>query len=181
LIGNNPDPTTFYIVENRQQEGWDEHLPGHGMMLTKIQYSYNKWYDNTVNNSSNKMGVDLVEANGKTSDQGKATDLFPAGANQYMSIAEHAIEAIEETDGVITFKYKGGVEDEDDNEGNENEGNEGEGNEDEESALDNINSNKEIIAIYNILGQKQFTTNIEDLTQGTYIIVTATGNQKIVR
>ena len=181
LIGNNPDPTTFYIVENRQQKSWDEHLPGHGMMLTKIQYSYSRWSQNTVNNSSSKMGVDLIEANGKTSNQGKATDLFPAGASQYLAIADHAIEAIEEENGVIKFKYKGGVEGEDDNEGNENEGNEDEGNEDEESALDNINSNKEIIAIYNILGQKQFTTNIEDLTQGTYIIVTATGSQKIVR
>lgn len=181
LIGNNPDPTTFYIVENRQQKSWDEHLPGHGMMLTKIQYSYSRWSQNTVNNSSSKMGVDLIEANGKTSNQGKATDLFPAGASQYLAIADHAIEAIEEANGVIKFKYKGGVEGEDDNEGNENEGNEGEGNEDEESAVDNINSNKEIIAIYNILGQKQFTTNIEDLTQGTYIIVTATGSQKIVR
>ena len=181
LIGNNPDPTTFYIVENRQQKSWDEHLPGHGMMLTKIQYSYSRWSQNTVNNSSSKMGVDLIEANGKTSNQGKATDLFPAGASQYLAIADHAVEAIEEANGVIKFKYKGGVEGEDDNEGNENEGNEDEGNEDEESALDNINSNKEIIAIYNILGQKQFTTNIEDLTQGTYIIVTATGSQKIVR
>ena len=181
LIGNNPDPTTFYIVENRQQKSWDEHLPGHGMMLTKIQYSYSRWSQNTVNNSSSKMGVDLIEANGKTSNQGKATDLFPAGASQYLAITDHAIEAIEEENGVIKFKYKGGVEGEDDNEGNENEGNEDEGNEDEESALDNINSNKEIIAIYNILGQKQFTTNIEDLTQGTYIIVTATGSQKIVR
>lgn len=171
LIGNNPDPTTFYIVENRQQKSWDEHLPGHGMMLTKIQYSYSRWSQNTVNNSSSKMGVDLIEANGKTSNQGKATDLFPAGASQYLAIADHAIEAIEEENGVIKFKYKGGVEGEDDNEGNE----------DEESAVDNINSNKEIIAIYNILGQKQFTTNIEDLTQGTYIIVTATGSQKIVR
>ena len=181
LIGNNPDPTTFYIVENRQQKSWDEHLPGHGMMLTKIQYSYSRWAQNTVNNSSSKMGVDLIEANGKTSNQGKATDLFPAGASQYLAIADHAIEAIEEENGVIKFKYKGGVEGEDDNEGNENEGNEDEGNEDEESALDNINSHKEILAIYNILGQKQFTTNIEDLTQGTYIIVTATGSQKIVR
>ena len=135
-----------------------------------------RWSKNTVNNSSSKMGVDLIEANGKTSNQGKATDLFPAGASQYLAIADHAIEAIEEENGVIKFKYKGGVEGEDDNEGNENEGNEG-----EESALDNINSNKEIIAIYNILGQKQFTTNIADLTQGTYIIVTATGSQKIVR
>ncbi len=162
LIGNNPDPTTFYVVENRQLKGWDEHLPGHGMMLTKIQYSYNRWYQNTVNNSSSKMGVDLVEANGKATNQGKATDLFPAGGSQYLGIAEHAIEKIEETDGVITFKYKGGVEDPD-------------------TAVDNTILNKKVIAIYNILGQKQTTTNIEDLTTGTYIMVTPAGSYKIVR
>ena len=162
LIGNNPDPTTFYVVENRQLKGWDEHLPGHGMMLTKIQYSYNRWYQNTVNNSSSKMGVDLVEANGKATNQGKATDLFPAGESQYLGIAEHAIEEIEETDGVITFKYKGGVEDPD-------------------TAVDNTILNQKVIAIYNILGQKQTTTNIEDLTTGTYIMVTPAGSYKIVR
>ena len=162
LIGNNPDPTTFYIVENRQLDGWDEHLPGHGMMLTKIQYSYNRWYQNTVNNSSSKMGVDLVEANGKATNQGKATDLFPAGARLYVGIEDHAIESIEEVDGVIKFKYKGGIED-------------------PETAVDNIIFNQEVIAIYNILGQKQTTTNIEDLTTGTYIVVTAQGSHKIVR
>lgn len=162
LIGNNPDPTTFYIVENRQLKGWDEHLPGHGMMLTKIQYSYNRWYQNTVNNSSSKMGVDLVEANGKATNQGKATDLFPAGGSQYLGIAEHAIEEIEETDGVITFKYKGGVED-------------------PGTAVDNTILNQEVIAIYNILGQKQLTTNIEELSRGTYIVKTAFGSKKIVR
>ena len=162
LIGNNPDPTTFYIVENRQQEGWDKSLPGHGMMLTKIQYNYTKWYQNTVNNSSSKMGVDLIEAKGNTSNSGKTTDLFPAGASQYLGIAEHAIEEIEETDGVITFKYKGGVED-------------------PGTSVDNTILNQEIIAIYNILGQKQTTTSIEDLTSGTYIVTTPSGSYKIVR
>lgn len=162
LIGNNPDPTTFYLVENRQQVGWDEHLPGHGMMLTKIQYSYSRWYQNTVNNSSSKMGVDLIEAKSNSDNQGKATDLFPAGGSQYLGIAEHAIEEIEETDGVITFKYKGGVED-------------------PGTAVDNTILNQEVIAIYNILGQKQLTTNIEDLTTGTYIVVTSSDSYKIVR
>ena len=164
LIGNDPNPATFYMIENRQQEGWDKHLPGHGMMLTKIQYSYNRWYQNSVNNTSSKMGVDLIEANGKTSTTGygKATDLFPAGATAYTKIADHAIEAIEEVDGVIKFKYKGGVEN-------------------PETAVENTTLNQEVIAIYNILGQKQATTNIEELSRGTYVIMTTTGSKKIVR
>ena len=107
------------------------------------------------------MGVDLVEANGKATNQGKATDLFPAGASQYLGIAEHAIEEIEETDGVITFKYKGGEKD--------------------DTAVDNVMPGQVIIAIYNILGQKQPTTNIEELSRGTYIVKTAFGSKKIVR
>ena len=168
LIGNDPDPTTFYLVENRQQTGWDAHLPGHGMMLTKIQYSYSRWYQNTVNNSSSKMGVDLIEANGKTSNQGKATDLFPAGAIQYLGIANHSIEGITETNGVIRFKYKGGVEGEEEEE-------------EDETAIENVATCDNILAIYNILGQKQTTTNVEDLSRGTYIIITASGSKKIVR
>ena len=162
LVGNDPNPTTFYMVENRQQEGWDLHLPGHGMMLTKVQYNYNKWYQNTVNNTSSKMGVDLIEAKSNTSDYGKGTDLFPAGASAYTKIEDHAIEAIEEVDGVIKFKYKGGVED-------------------IEDAVENTIQNQEIIAIYNILGQKQTITNIEELGRGTYIIQTTSGSRKIVR
>ena len=162
LIGNDPNPTTFYMVENRQQEGWDKHLPGHGMMLTKIQYSYNRWYQNTVNNSSSKMGVDLIEAKANTTDQGKATDLFPAGATKYMDIDGHVIEKITEVDGVITFKYKGGVEE-------------------AETAVENAVVQEEVIAIYNILGQKQMTTNIEELSRGTYVVETTVGNKKIVR
>ena len=162
LIGNDPNPTTFYMLENRQQEGWDEHLPGHGLMLTKIQYNYNRWYQNTVNNSSSKMGVDLVEANGKASNSGKATDLFPAGASKYLGITNHAIEGIEEVDGVIKFKYKGGVENPD-------------------TAIEDVEKTADIIAIYNILGQKQTTTEIEVLTTGTYIVVTSSGSYKMVR
>ena len=162
LIGNDPNPTTFYMIENRQQAGWDEHLPGHGMMLTKVQYNYNRWFQNIVNNSSSKMGVDLIEAKSNSDNQGKATDLFPAGATAYTKIADHAIEAIEEVDGVIKFKYKGGVED-------------------SETAVENTTLNQEVIAIYNILGQKQATTNIEELSRGTYVIMTTTGSKKIVR
>ena len=170
LIGNDPKPTTFYLLENRQQVGWDEYLPGHGLMLTKIQYDYNKWLENAVNNSSSRMGVDLIEADGKTPNSrqsgydGKPGDLFPAGATEYLGITDHSIEQVREKDGVIYFKYKGGVDDPD-----------------FETAVENVATATQVIAIYNILGQKQMTTDIESLPHGTYVVVTSKGNHKIVR
>ena len=169
LIGNDPKPTTFYLLENRQQVGWDEYLPGHGLMLTKIQYDYNKWLENAVNNSSSRMGVDLIEADGKTPNSrqsgydGKPGDLFPAGATEYLGITDHSIEQVREKDGVIYFKYKGGVDD-------PNNG----------TAVEDV-ATTQVLAIYNILGQKQTTVDVESLPRGTYVVVTATGNKKIVK
>ena len=131
-------------------------------MLTKIQYSYNRWAQNTVNNASSKLGVDLLEANGKASKNGKASDLFPTGSTQYLKIADHPIEQIAENEGVITFKYKGGVEE-------------------EGTAVEDALLAGEIIAIYNILGQKQATTHLDELPIGTYIVVNTQGSHKIVR
>lgn len=162
LVGNDPNPTKFYLLENRQQEGWDTYLPGHGLMLTYIQYNYNKWFQNTVNNTAKSMGVDLIEADGKAPDgnMGKAKDLFPAGATAYLGIENHPIEGIEEIDGVIKFMYRGGAIG---------------------TAIENVIANEPIVAIYNILGQKQATTNIELLPSGTYIVVKTSGSYKIVR
>lgn len=165
LIGNDPKPTTFYLLENRQQEGWDEYLPGHGLMLTKVQYTYNNWLTNVVNNTSNRMGVDLIEADGKTPNSrqsgydGKPGDLFPAGATEYLGIADHSIEEISEQDGVIYFKYRGGIT----------------------TSTEQVQHQETVIAIYNILGQKQETTDIDLLPHGTYVVVTTSGSKKIVR
>ena len=169
LIGNDPKPTTFYMLENRQQVGWDEYLPGHGMMLTKVQFSSNTWLDNSVNNNAKKMGVDLIEADGKTPNSrqsgydGKPGDLFPAGATEYLGITDHSIEQVLEKDGVIYFKYKGGLDD-------PNFG----------TKVEDVTTTQ-VLAIYNILGQKQTTVDVESLPRGTYVVVTATGNKKIVK
>ena len=106
LIGNDPNPTTFYLLENRQPNRWDDYLAGYGMMLTKVQYDYNKWYYNTVNNTASKMGVDIIEATTNTSSTNKATDLFPVGATEYTKISGHPIYNIQQTeDGNIRFAY----------------------------------------------------------------------------
>ena len=117
LVGNDPNPTTFYMLENRQNEGWDEYLPGHGMILTKIKYNYNKWRDNEINNTASAMGYDLIEADGNAPSSnnedyyGKTTDAFPAGATSYSGISGYPINAIAEHNGVISFRIgnSGGV------------------------------------------------------------------------
>ena len=165
LIGNDPKPTTFYLLENRQQVGWDEYLPGHGLMLTKVQYSSNNWQQNTVNNKAQSMGVDLIEADGMTPNSkqngydGKPGDLFPAGATAYLGITNHSIEDVSEQDGIIYFKYRGGIA----------------------NSTEQVQTEETIVAIYNILGQKQAAVDLESLPRGTYVVVTTAGSKKIVR
>ena len=118
LIGNDPQPTTFYLLENRQKTGWDKYIPGHGMLITKIAYNYTTWTQNTVNDDPSGMGVDLIEADGKTPSYnennpnngyyGKAGDAFPAGAKSYTKISNRSITNITESNGVISFKFMGG-------------------------------------------------------------------------
>ena len=121
LNGLSPDPREFYILENRQQTGWDEYLPGHGLMLTKIDFVKNKWESDEVNNVEKHPCVDLIEADGKKpaykADNltngyfGKQGDLFPAGATEYKMFSNKMFfDNVKEQGGVITFDFLGGVE-----------------------------------------------------------------------
>jgi M6 family metalloprotease-like protein len=120
LIGANPSPTEFYLLENRQQTGWDTYLPGHGMLITHIQYNPITWANNTVNNDDNAMGVDIVEADGialsekSQIDYTLAGDPFPGSSNVTSKNLEYTVQtgnsstfqpitAINETGGNITF------------------------------------------------------------------------------
>ena len=109
--GNDPKPKEFYILENRQQYSWDAYLAGHGLMITKIKYDYDTWEDNTVNNTSTQMGIDLIESDGKSSSYySRAKDLFPAGNDHYTPYEDYPITEIMEEDGRITFDFMGGYE-----------------------------------------------------------------------
>ena len=160
LIGNDPNPATFYLLENRQQTGWDKYLNGHGLMLTKVNYSYSKWYNNNPNNTASNMGVDIIEAKTNTSSTNKATDLFPAGATSYTGIADHSITDIKEENGIIYFSYKGGTEP-------------------RETAIENIAEDEQVLGIYTLTG-KSLPVNSE-LPHGVYIVRTNKGSHKIVR
>lgn len=114
-----PYPSVFYMLENRQQSGWDEYLPGHGLLITKVNYHYNWWRGNSVNNSENNMGVDIIEADGLTPDYdkkhrdngyfGKQGDVYPYGSvTSFTQVTNYQLTEIAETNGEITFKLNGG-------------------------------------------------------------------------
>ena len=53
----------FYLLENRQQTGWDKGLPGKGLTVYHVDYSANEWEDNSVN-ISGKYRYELLHADG---------------------------------------------------------------------------------------------------------------------
>lgn len=159
LQGNDPDPTSFYLLENRQQTGWDTYIPGHGLMLTKIDYSYDSWEGNTVNDKKTAMGVDIIEADGKTAYSyynGKPGDLFPAGATEYTKIANHIITSITETDGVVYFNHN------------------------MTTALpsDLLQDEEQTVGIYTLAGIP--VKSVDNLPQGVYIVRTTRDTKKII-
>jgi hypothetical protein len=115
LQGNNPNPKLFYLLENRQKTAWDTYLPGHGMLVTRINYDSYKWAMNEVNTNANAMGVDIMRAGG-TAGTNLASDPFPGTRNitSYNIVFTDAIikplTAITEQSGVISFKFMGGTE-----------------------------------------------------------------------
>ncbi len=112
-----------FILENRQQQGWDTYLPGHGMLIWHIAYNADKWARNQVNIGEEYQGVDLEEADGMLSSGSRAGDAFPgtAGITSFTDDTkpgmltqsgkhrtETPITDIEERNGLIHFKVKGG-------------------------------------------------------------------------
>lgn len=58
------EETEFFLLENRQQEGWDTYLPGHGMLIWHVDFVQSVWDSNAVNNTPSHMYVELEKADG---------------------------------------------------------------------------------------------------------------------
>jgi len=117
LSGANPSPAEFFTLENRQNQGWDKYLPGHGLLITRISYNSTTWYNNTPNNIANAMGVDIIEADGIASDANLSGDPFPGKSviNTYNPTLRAGTDIgkpltyIKEDAGIISFRLMGGA------------------------------------------------------------------------
>jgi len=115
----------FFVVENRQKEGWDKYLPGHGMLIWHITFNQAVWDSNNPS-GNNPVGVDLVEAGGSANSNYPVTMAkypFPGTANvtSFTSSTrpalkthdgtpiEYPITDIKESNGIISFDVLGGL------------------------------------------------------------------------
>lgn len=99
-----------YLIENRQTTSkWDADLPGHGMLIWKLNYSQSAWENNEPNNTSGNCRYTVVSATGSTKSIGKSTDPFRQGTTaSWSSISSRPLTEITESNGIITCKYMGG-------------------------------------------------------------------------
>lgn len=113
------EPTTTFYLENRQRTKWDSYLPGHGMLVSRVDMSdLDVWASNKVNcKPSHNYYVVLRAGNAKG---GSASDPFPgtAGVTKLTnttqpnlrtwgnSMSQMLLDNIAEQEGIISFDVK---------------------------------------------------------------------------
>ena len=104
----------YFIMENRQQKGWDAFIPGHGMLLWHIDYDAKAWEKNELNITGTHQRVDIVEADNKLTDNTRSGDSFPGTSNvtqcnltSWAGGKVMSLDDIEEKDGIINLMLGG--------------------------------------------------------------------------
>ena len=123
-VTNPANENEFYVLENRQQTGWDQYLSAHGMMISHVDYDEQAWNDNLVNIDPNHKRMTIVPADDDLSIETNSGDLWPNGGlndafNDTSNPAaftftgnklEKPVEQITESAGVISFYYDNGAD-----------------------------------------------------------------------
>ena len=120
FIKSDKNANEYYILENRQPNHWDKHLPSHGLMITHVNYNPYFWTNNTVNTPKGQERVQLVPADNVLDFETGEGDAFPGTArnNSFTDVSFPAaslsnggylgkpVTKITENDGIITFNFR---------------------------------------------------------------------------
>lgn len=121
LMMSSPNPQEYFLFEDRQANKWDSALPGHGLLVTRVDRSNQSiWDQNDVNCNPQRNYYELIRASGTNDSQVP----FPGNSNvtELNSITEPALltwdgqscnfglSGITETSGNITFNVVAEVE-----------------------------------------------------------------------
>ena len=99
IIKNAANPNEYYLLENRQQKGWDAGTPTKGMLILHVDYDPIIWYYNLVN--SNCDGSDGNPFN----DHQRCTIFHADGVEKTVEIYEKMQEAAENYYATYDDKY----------------------------------------------------------------------------
>lgn len=127
IIYNDANRNEYYMLENRQQDGWFATDATHGMMITHVDYDESLWNSNYVNTNAQHPRYTLIPADNQLHAYSLAGDLYPNGgantaltnntqpaATVFNAAADGSlymnkpITDITEADGKIAFNFRGG-------------------------------------------------------------------------
>lgn len=97
VVKNKAHEDEYYIVENRQNTGWDAYLPSEGVMITHVDYDAYIWWNNMPNTKGNyydennnvyyndHQRLTIFRAGRSASDDGVTSDLYPYNTNNSLT------------------------------------------------------------------------------------------------
>ena len=77
IIRNDANPDEYYLLENRQRNGWDTHLPGEGLVVLHVDFDQMTWMTNRVNATPTHQRCTLVPADNRQRKIWNAQDSIP--------------------------------------------------------------------------------------------------------
>ena len=104
IIRNDNDANEYYLLENRQQRGWDTYVPGNGLLITHVRH-----YDGTLEpNTSTRAQVELVYADNRSYRESEAffgtnNKYTEDGHNRYLSLASYPYIVGESVNDQLTY------------------------------------------------------------------------------
>ena len=128
LIRNDGYENEYYIVENRQQSGWDANLPGSGVVIFHIDYDPDLWVSTKVMaNTYSSKRYTIIPANNKSYYTNASGWAYPYGENDELTntsapasslihenndgslLMNKPVTNITVTEGLASFDFMGGA------------------------------------------------------------------------
>ena len=136
IVYNQGDTNEYFLLENRQQTGWDAGIPGEGLLILHVDYDADVWASNEPNDDPSHQRMTWIAADNKYqyttyegskyyTTEGAANDPFPYGSVNAFSKSttpaakffnkntdgtyylDSSIEQItHNADGTVSFRFK---------------------------------------------------------------------------
>lgn len=83
VLYNDYNNNEFYLLENRQQRGWDSAQPGHGLLVVHVDYDSRVWQSNQINVDADRQRMTIIPADASLTTASQAGDPWPGTARRF--------------------------------------------------------------------------------------------------
>lgn len=104
ILYNEGNKNEYYLLENRQNIGFDAALRGHGLLVLHVDYDKEFWINNRVNANKSHQRLTIIPADNKLSASNEPGDPFPGtgGVTELTNYTTPAAELFNQnTDGSL--------------------------------------------------------------------------------